>query len=499
VLDSFFKPYCSSSELVHSFGTLFSPFGSLPCPSLPVNLASGRLSSCMSTHDHLPSSNQPQVREPDVTSPEYQKLCNTSTDAHFDKPPKSKTVYSAIGKLWTALTQPKNTWAKDFIRRSRLRKLMPGRSKKSAIQREKPGSNTEAVKTGSHIPASILSNTTAAETASEYLSPTQDPSAVNTGGHFPASILSNTTAAETTSEYLSPTQDPSAVKTGGHFSASILSNATVEETTSEYLSPTQNPSGIILETSEPVRHPPSVLPTTKIAETALDSSTPPPQEYPCTSEAEGTASEWSPHLSNLANTTVGQPTLDSPRHLEPFSLDNVAGEIAMESLAFPEPPVALTEDTESSISLSSGRGGPPTHTEAPEEDPRQNLPNYVNRQFPPGGRSSTPFSQASTLQNSTYVNDDLSRHPSEVEPSPTAQPDPLPSANTLPASRRQPPGSPAQSTHPHAPRLDTNLDRLHVLESDNEDSRSTVRERSGSPADFRGMGDHFNQSSPQRE
>jgi hypothetical protein len=170
-----------------------------------------------------------------------------------------------------------------------------------------------------------------------------------------------------------------------------------------------------------------------------------------------------------------------------------------EPLSPPEPRFAATEPTESSISLCSQSEATPTASHTPHLHHPQNIITYVDHQFRPGRRCSTPLSEASTLQNSTYVNDNLSRRASESQPPPAPESDPVPSVATPPSTPLPP--LPSQPGRPYAPRIQTNLGHLYVPGSDEENSHSTVRDRSSSPAsavDFHGMGGHFEESSSQR-
>ena len=165
----------------------------------------------------------------------------------------------------------------------------------------------------------------------------------------------------------------------------------------------------------------------------------------------------------------------------------VVEEIPSEPLPLPEPRFAVTTATESSISLSSQPDATPTPTQAPTIDHPLSIIHDIDRQFRSDGRSSTPFSEASTLQNSTVVYDNLSRRASDVRPPATPESDSRPITT---------PPLPPQLTRPFTPRLQTNIDNLNVPSSDDEDSHSTVRGR-GSPAsavDFNGIGRHFEES-----
>ena len=157
----------------------------------------------------------------------------------------------------------------------------------------------------------------------------------------------------------------------------------------------------------------------------------------------------------------------------------------------------VTEPTDSSISLSLPSDAPPNPSQSHDVRHPQNIIANVNRQFRSDLGSNAPSSQASTLQNSTYVNDGLSRRSSETQPPSIPEPDASPAVDNDPPAPR-----PSQPGRPYAPRIQTNLAQLHVPGSDDEDGHSTIRGGSSSPAsavDFHGMGGHFEPSTSQHE
>jgi hypothetical protein len=169
-------------------------------------------------------------------------------------------------------------------------------------------------------------------------------------------------------------------------------------------------------------------------------------------------------------------------------------ETELEPLTCPNPRFAATTATESSISLSSQPETTPILTPNLDTHRSVNLINVAQHESGSDGRSDTPFSEATTLENSTVVNDASSSrnsealHPSALE------------LNSDPAIGNRPATPPLLSSliiRPFTPCLQTNLGHLDVPLSDDEDSSSTVRRGGSSPAsavDFHGMGGHFEES-----
>lgn len=182
---------------------------------------------------------------------------------------------------------------------------------------------------------------------------------------------------------------------------------------------------------------------------------------------------------------------------------NLTGTITEEPRSEPfgphPPPAAVTEPTDSSISLSLLSDAPPDVSQSHEGRHSQYVITNFDHQFSWARQSNARSSQASTLYNSTYVHGGRSRHslttgppsvpigpdPSDASP-PTDIDQPAPHASLLPQSRR-----------PSVPYIQTNFAQLHAPGSDEEDGHSTIRggSSSASAVDFHGMGGLFPPSS----
>ena len=166
-----------------------------------------------------------------------------------------------------------------------------------------------------------------------------------------------------------------------------------------------------------------------------------------------------------------------------------------ETLTRPETPVAVTTATESSISLSSQPDISPFPISVPTTRQSSNIISLVDHQFI---RPGTPFSEVSTLHNSTCVDVNSSHHLSDTPPPTIPQPNTGPATDVSTATPPHPILS--QPVRPSAPPIRTDLDYSNIPGSDDEDSRSTVRGRSSIPAsalDLHGMGGHFDESPSQ--
>lgn len=172
----------------------------------------------------------------------------------------------------------------------------------------------------------------------------------------------------------------------------------------------------------------------------------------------------------------------------------IVQETALEALTRPQAPFAVATSTDSSLSLSSQPEATPIPNPAPDTRQPLHLINDFDRQFGSDVGSTTHLSEASTLQNSTFVNESRSRSHSEVQLPSIEEPN---GGSAIGPNRGTPPPFPSESLRPFTPRLQTNFGQLHVPSSDDEDSQSTIRGRGSSPAsavDFSGMGGHFEES-----
>jgi hypothetical protein len=165
-------------------------------------------------------------------------------------------------------------------------------------------------------------------------------------------------------------------------------------------------------------------------------------------------------------------------------------ETESEPLTCPNPQFAATTATESSISLSSQPDTTPIPTPNLDTHQQLNIVNVLQHDFDSDGRSETPFSEATTLQNSTVVNDASSSRSSEALHPSTLEPNSDPTIGDRPLT---PPPISSLIIRPFTPRLQTNFGHLDVPPSDDEDSSSTVRR---SAVEFHGMGGHFEESPP---
>jgi hypothetical protein len=165
-------------------------------------------------------------------------------------------------------------------------------------------------------------------------------------------------------------------------------------------------------------------------------------------------------------------------------------ETESEPLTCPNPPFAATTATESSISLSSQPDTTPTPTANLDTHQQLNMVNILQHDFDSDGRSETPFSEATTLQNSIVVNDASSSRSLEALHPSTLEPNSDPTIGDRPLT---PPPISSPTMRPFTPRLQTNFGHLDVPLSDDEDSSSTVRR---SAVEFHGMGGHFEESPP---
>jgi hypothetical protein len=172
-------------------------------------------------------------------------------------------------------------------------------------------------------------------------------------------------------------------------------------------------------------------------------------------------------------------------------------ETISESPSQSDPPVLVPIITDSSISLHSQPDSPSTPNAVPGSSERRSVLDRVDGQFTPERVLPIPSSQASTLKDSDYVNDDSSRPSSGAEAFPTLEAD-IESVVDGIATAPRPTSPPPE--RPCTPRLQTELSQLIIPTSRDEDSYSTIRGRGSnmsSPADFHEMGSHF-EGSPSR-
>jgi hypothetical protein len=168
-------------------------------------------------------------------------------------------------------------------------------------------------------------------------------------------------------------------------------------------------------------------------------------------------------------------------------------------LTLPRPPFAVTTSTDSSISLSSQPETSRVEEARPETRDHLDIIDHVDHHFGPN-RPATPSSQADTLHNSSYVDVNSSRRPSETQPPSSLEAESIlgiGADHEVPSLPQLPPPPPPPPRRPFTPRLDTALDYLNVPETDDEDGYSTVREHSSSTAsavDFNNIGFQFDEA-----
>lgn len=160
-----------------------------------------------------------------------------------------------------------------------------------------------------------------------------------------------------------------------------------------------------------------------------------------------------------------------------------------------EAPVADATATDRSISLSSQPDITLNSTPFLEGTRPPNSLNLDDHEFVPDPCPGIRSSEASTLQNSTFVNNNnISRDPSEAQSRSISEFD---RDATTEVSPDTPPGHSSLIIRPLAPRIQTSFGQLNVPGSDEEDGRSTIRGRGSSPAspvDFNEIGSRFDES-----
>ncbi len=169
-------------------------------------------------------------------------------------------------------------------------------------------------------------------------------------------------------------------------------------------------------------------------------------------------------------------------------------ETAVGILNPPEPPIAVSTATESSLSLSPQPGAPANVSRSTVTHQPQSIIDVVEGQFGTNAHHGASFSDASTLQNSDVVNDSSSHRRSAVQS--FARTDSTRGSINDTSNVSAPPFS-SQELRPSTPCLRINTEHLNVPASDDEDGQSTVRGRSSSAAsdiDFSGMGVHLEES-----
>jgi hypothetical protein len=165
---------------------------------------------------------------------------------------------------------------------------------------------------------------------------------------------------------------------------------------------------------------------------------------------------------------------------------------APETLTRPPTPFAVTTTTDSTLSLSSRAEASPILSPGLNSRRPTDILHSIDHHFPVHSNSTTHLSQVSTLQDSTFVHGTLSRSMSEIQPPSVEEPNGGP---PIDADYSTPPPPRAEPSRPVTrPRVQTDFDQLHVPNSDDQDSQSTIR---GEGIDFSQMGGLF-EGSPSR-
>jgi hypothetical protein len=169
-------------------------------------------------------------------------------------------------------------------------------------------------------------------------------------------------------------------------------------------------------------------------------------------------------------------------------------ETPSESVTCPSPPLPITTASESSISLPSQTDATPPSASVRDIRHSPSIISFIDLQFRSDGLPGTAFSEVSTLQNSTFVNEDFSRDFSEARLSRALEPQ---NVTVLDATHATPAAIASQPTRPSTPRPRPSFRQGNVPSSNDQENPSTTCSIHSSPAsevDFQGMGGHFEES-----